>query len=97
MAHDDESNARTGNGVLDLKTVLGAACTGLVLLAGVTWGVISSQRADEIDINRSTNAKQWERLADLNNTLIELRTKHDNLKQTVDDQESRLRTLEAKR
>ena len=96
MADDPSRDPRSTPVQLDYKTLLGGACTLIILLAGFAWGAWNSNHESEALDNQRTNAAQWERLRTLNDTLIEFRTKHDNLRQDVDDQEVRIRALEHK-
>lgn len=96
MADDRPRDTRSAPFQLEYKTVLGGAGTLILLLAGFTWGLFNAGHQDEADDNKRTNTAQWERIRSLNDTIIEFRTKHDNLRQDVDDQEVRIRALEHK-
>lgn len=98
MAPDDGTrNPRPAPFQLDYKTVLGGACSLIVILAGFAWGTWTTGHESEILDNQRVNTVQWERIRALNDTLIEFRTKHDNIRRDVDDQEARIRTLEHRR
>lgn len=94
MAHDDDDRPRHPSGIVDLKTALGGAGALIVLLAGATWGLVNANHTDEVERNQSTNAKQWERLKELNDGLIKLESKMEQAVKYIDDQEDRIRALE---
>lgn len=95
MAPDDGTrNSRPTPFQLDYKTVLGGACTLIVILAGFAWGTWTTSHESEILDNQRINTAQWERIRALNDTLIKLDAEHDSHRKDIDDQEVRIRALE---
>ena len=94
MADDRSRNRRSAPFQLEYKTVLGGAASCIVLLAGLTWGLFNSSHQDEVDNLNRTNTLQWERIRELNNTLIKLDAEHLQHRHYIDDQEVRIRALE---
>ena len=94
MAPTSEHHTGDSAFQLEYKTVLGGAGTLIVLLAGLTWGLFNSSHQDEVDALNRTNSLQWERIRDLNDTVITLRTEQAQHRHYIDDQETRIRALE---
>lgn len=94
MAHDERDGRGSHNGTLDAKSLLYGACSLIVLLAGVVWGLWNSNHSSEIEDTQRANAVQWERLRQLNDLSIEHKTILERLRRDLDDQETRLRALE---
>lgn len=94
MGDDQLRTPRSVSGDLDYKTVLGVACTVIILLVGFSWGIWNANHESESLENQRINIAQWERIRALNDTLIEFRAKQDSIRHDTDDQEVRLRALE---
>ena len=94
MGYDPVRIQRSLPGDMDYKTVLGVACTVIVLLVGFSWGIWNANHESESLENQRINQLQWEHIRSLNDTLIEVRTRQANIRRETDDQEGRIRALE---
>lgn len=94
MAPNNNDRARSDDGILDVQKLFYGACGLIVVLAGTSWGLFNSNHQDEVDALNRTNNLQWERIRDLNDTVIALRTEQIQNRKYIDDQETRIRALE---
>jgi hypothetical protein len=65
-----------------------------IILAGLTWGFVSTSRTEQLERDAHTNDLQWKQLSELNNKLITLESETRQTRKYLDDQESRIRALE---
>lgn len=90
MEHDEP----VWHGTVDYKTLFLGACALVLALGGAFIGYWNSTSTLELEQVRVAAHEQWKQLRDLDRTLLDLRARHENLRDITADQEGRLRELE---
>ena len=94
MALDNQRDRGPDDRFMDYKKLFYGACSLCALLGGYAFELSRAERSDETERNSATNRVQWERLKDLNDSLIEVRGDLKTLRRDVDDLETRARAIE---
>ena len=90
MDHDET----VPHGTVDYKTLFLGACALVLALSGGLIGYWNSTSTLDIGQVRAATVEQWKQIRDLDRTLLDLRARHDALRDITNDQEGRLRELE---
>ena len=94
MASDRTGAEGPNQRFADYKVLFYGACSVCALLGGYAFELSRANSTDESERNSATNRVQWERLKDLNDSLIEVRGDLKTLRRDVDDLETRARAIE---
>ena len=85
MASDGQRDSRSDERFMDYKKLFYGACSLCALLGGYAFELSRANNSDESERNSATNRVQWERLKDLNDSLIEVRGDLKTLRRDVDE------------
>ena len=91
---DDNQSAQ---GTVDYKTLFAGCCVLVSILGGTIWSMWNHAASEQVADNARINVEQWHRLRELNDQVIDIKSKQESIRKDIDDQESRFRALEHRR
>lgn len=94
MASTPSGDSGPDQRVMDNKTLLYGATSLILILCGLVWGLWNSNHDQQIESNQRSNQLQWQKLNELERTIIDNTGRLARLEADGRDREDRIRALE---